>query len=109
MKVKIQNKKVLYRGGRIICNGCRLTVEELIKMVEHYLYTINKLKEIRNVSIDQEKLNAGIHFNMFNIDCTVGKLFELYNEIARLENLTVYSKLWYNPVQSSKFSPSKVG
>jgi uncharacterized protein (UPF0333 family) len=104
MKTKIQNKKVLYEKGRILCNGHKLTVEELIKMVEHYLYEVKKLKDIRNIYIDQEKLNYGIRFNMFNIYCTVGKLFELYNEIAQIEGLKPYSKIWYNPSKSIKFS-----
>lgn len=108
MKTKIQNKKVIYEGGRILCNNRKMRVEELIKIVEHYLFEIKQLKKINNILIDQEKVNFGIRFNLFNIQCTVGKMFELYNEIAEIERLQIYDKIWYNPGQSCKFSPSNV-
>lgn len=108
MNTKIQDKKVLYEGGRIICDGQKMTVPELIKLVKEYLICMSKLKELKSFAIDQEKVNFGIRVNLFKIPCTIGKLFELYNEIAEIEGLTKYDKIWYNPKQSSKFSPSKV-
>lgn len=108
MQTKIQNKKVLYEGGRILCDGHKMPVGEIIRMVEDYLYQIRQIKGIKNLLMDQEKLNFGIRINMFNIYCTVGKMFELYNEIARLEGLQTYDKIWYNPKESIKFSPSKI-
>ena len=108
MKTKIQNKKVLYEGGRILCDGQKMTVPELVKIVKEYLLYIGQLKEMKNIIVDQEKVNFGIRVNLFKIPCTIGKLFELYNEIAEVEGLQVYDKIWYNPKQSSKFSPSKI-
>ena len=93
MKTKIQNKKILYNSSRIVCNGKGMPVEQLIKIVEQYLYEIRKLKEIKGIQIDQEKMNYGIKIELFKIPCTIEKLFELYNEIAEIEELRVYSKL----------------
>lgn len=107
LKTKIQNEKILYEGGRILCDGCKMKIEEVIKMVNHYIYQVKKMKEIKNILVDQKALNNGIRFNLFNIYCNVEKLFELYNEIARIEGLQVYDAIWYNPVASIKFSPSK--
>jgi hypothetical protein len=108
MKTKIQNKKILYQGGRLLCNASKITIEELQTMIQNYLFLISKIKEVPGLSIDQEKLNFGIRFKLFKIDCTVGKLFELYNEIAVLNNLKVYSKLWYNPAKAVKICPTEI-
>jgi len=108
MKTTILNKKILYQGGRLLCDGRRMTFEEIQTMVKNYLFQISKIKEVPSLSIDQERLNTGIRFKLFNIDCTVGKLFELYNEVAKLKGLTTYSKLWYNPAKSTKVCPSEI-
>jgi hypothetical protein len=116
MKVKIQNKKVLYEKGRIICNGKGMSIKELYKIVRDYLWLVKQIKATNNIEIHQEIMNQGIRFKLFNIYCTVGKLFELYNEVASINNkesildqLPIYSKLWYNPKESKKFSPSNLG
>lgn len=103
MKTKIQNRKVVFeKGGRIICNGHRMTVEELANIVEIYINNIYSLKRLPHIKIDQEKLNFGIRFNLFGIDCTVGNMFKLYNEVAVIEGFPTYSKIWYNPMKSGK-------
>jgi predicted Zn-dependent protease len=109
LKTVIQKKKILLNESSVLCNRQKMKIEEIIKMVEHYLYVVKKVKEIANTTIIQEKLNFGIRFNLFGISCTVGKLFELYNEIAmNTEGLKTYSKLWYNPEKAFMFSPSEL-
>jgi hypothetical protein len=108
METKIQNKKVIYSCGRLLCNGKGIDFSTLVVMVEHYLHIIRKAKDIPNLIITHEKINTGMHFELFGMIITVNKLFELYNEIAEKENIRVYTELSFNPKGSVKINPINV-
>jgi hypothetical protein len=105
MKTKIQNKPVVFaRGGNIMCNSHKITVLELKTIVLSYMVAINSIKAVPRLSINQTKMNQGIRVDLFKIPCTIGKLFELYNEVAEIEGMKIYSKIWYNPEISGKIN-----
>jgi len=108
MEAKIQNKKILHSHDRLLCNGKSMNTAEIIIMIQGYLRVIKPLKELNKTIIDQSRVNEGIRFVLFGIPCTVGLLFKIYNEMALKMDLPTYSKLWYNPKESVKFSPSKI-
>jgi len=106
MKIKINNKRVLFEGGRIICNDSTLTVDNLKCMVNNYISIAEKIKNVRTIEFNQNKFNSSICFILFDMPCTVNKLFELYNEIAEKTGELQFSKLWHNPSKSIKICPS---
>lgn len=106
LKAKIQNKKILFSHDRIICNEKSMYFDELKTFVNNYLLMIKAIKNSNGIIFNQEKLNFGIRFRLFDIFCTVGLVFQIYNEIAEEKGIETFSKLWYNPKDSIKFSPS---
>lgn len=103
---KIQNKKILFSNDRIICNEKSMSFDELKTLVNNYLIFIREVKKLNGIIFNQGKINFGIRFKLFDICCTVGLMFEIYNEIAKEKGIDTYSKLWYNPAESIKFSPA---
>lgn len=105
---KLKGKKILFSNDRIICNEKGAGFGQLTALVQTYIGTVNHLKDIPSLNINQDLFNKSVKFDLFNLKLTVNELFEIYNASAEKQGLKPYTKLFYDPKNATTFSPSQV-